>query len=255
MGSGSLDERVAIVTGASEGIAEAIARVLAREGACVALVSRKLARTQRVAEEIEAAGGTSLALEGDVTQAADVERAVNAVLDEWGRVDILVNGVGGFHGKATIEDISEEQWDEVMARNMKSAFLCAREVVPMMKKQGAGRIINIGSQAGTTPNPHSESFVPYGAAKAGLTGFTKHLAKELGPFGITVNMVSPGTTLTPRARKNRDAAAIERMLTQSPMRSLVEPEDTAEAVLFLASDAAQHITGVNLNVNAGGMIM
>ena len=255
MASGRLDERVAIVTGASEGIAEVIARVLAREGASVALVSRKLERTRRVAEEIEAEGGTALPLEADVTRAADVERAVDAVIEEWGHVDILVNGVGGFHGKASIEDISEDQWDEVMARNMKSAFLCAREVVPSMKKQGGGRIVNIGSQAGTTPNPHSASFIPYGAAKAGLTGFTKHLAKELGPFGITVNMVSPGTTLTPRARSNRDAAAIERMLAQSPMHSLIEPQDTAEAVLFLASDAAQHITGVNLNVNAGGMIM
>jgi 3-oxoacyl-[acyl-carrier protein] reductase len=253
--SGVLDERVAIVTGASEGIAEAIARVLAREGACVALVSRTLARTQRVADEIEAAGGKALALQADVTIGVDVARAVDAVIDEWGHVDILVNGVGGFHGKAEIEDISEEQWDEVMARNMKSAFLCAREVVPAMKKQGGGRIVNIGSQAGTTPNPHSNSFIPYGAAKAGLTGFTKHLAKELGPFGITVNIVSPGTTLTPRARQNRDAAAIERMLAQSPMHSLVEPQDTAEAVLFLVSDAAGHITGVNLNVNAGGMIM
>lgn len=255
MASGVLDERVAIVTGASEGIAEAIARVLAREGACVALVSRTLARTQRVADEIEAAGGKALALQADVTIGVDVARAVDAVIDEWGHVDILVNGVGGFHGKAEIEDISEEQWDEVMARNMKSAFLCAREVVPAMKKQGGGRIVNIGSQAGTTPNPHSNSFIPYGAAKAGLTGFTKHLAKELGPFGITVNIVSPGTTLTPRARQNRDAAAIERMLAQSPMHSLVEPQDTAEAVLFLVSDAAGHITGVNLNVNAGGMIM
>jgi NAD(P)-dependent dehydrogenase (short-subunit alcohol dehydrogenase family) len=256
MAEGSrLQGSVAIVTGASEGIAEETARTLAREGASVALVSRTLERTQRVAAEIEAGGGAALALRADVTKAAEVESAVSAVLAKWGRIDILVNGVGGFHGKATIEEISEAQWDEVIAVNMKSAFLCARAVARRMKEQGSGRIINIGSQAGTAPNPHSDSYLPYGAAKAGLIGFTKHLAKELGRFGITVNIVSPGTTLTPRARKNRDAAAIERLVSQSPMRSLVEPRDTAEAVLFLASGAAGHITGVNLNVNAGGMIL
>jgi 3-oxoacyl-[acyl-carrier protein] reductase len=255
VGGERLAGSIAIVTGASEGIAEAIARALAREGAAVALVSRSLARTQRVAAAVEGAGGTALALQADVTNAAEVANVVAAVLEKWGRVDVLVNGVGGFHGKASIDEITEEQWDEVITLNMKTAFLCARAVARPMKEKGSGRIINIGSQAGSAPSPHADSFLPYGAAKAGLIGFTKHLAKQLGPHGITVNMVSPGTTLTPRSRRNRDAAAIERIKSQNAMGSLVEPADTAEAVVFLASDAGRHITGVNLNVNAGGMIV
>ena len=255
MAQGKLAGSTAIVTGASEGIAEVIATTLAREGARVALVSRSLARTQRVADAIAGAGGTAVAIEADVTRAADVRRMVDAVLGRWGGVDILVNGVGGFRGKAVIEDISEAQWDEVITLNLKSAFLCAQGVATAMKEKRSGRIINIGSQTGSAPNPHSDSFLPYGTAKAGLIGFTKHLAKQLGPFGITANIVSPGTTLTARSRSNRDAASIARMKELTPMRVLIESQDTAEAVLFLASDAGRYITGVNLNVNAGTMIL
>lgn len=254
MAQGKVAGAITIVTGASDGIAEAIARALAREGASVAVVSRDLERVQRVARDIEAAGGSALALEADVTRAKDVREMVKSVLDRWGRVDVLVNGVGGFRGKASIEDITEAQWDEVMTLNMKTAFLCAQAVAATMKAQRSGRIINIGSQAGSGPNPHGESFLPYGAAKAGLIGFTKHLAKQLGPYGIAVNAVSPGTTLTTRSRKNRTEADIARLKAETPMRTLVETQDTAEAVVFLASEAGRYITGVNLTVNAGAMI-
>ena len=255
MAEGRLAGSVAIVTGASDGIAETIAKTLAREGASVAVVSRNLARTQRVAGEIESAGGSALALQADVARVQDVRDMTKAVLERFGKIDILVNGVGGFSGKAAIEDITEAQWDEVMDRNMKTAFLCAQAVVAPMKAQGSGRIVNIGSQAGSAPNPHGDSFLPYGAAKAGLIGFTKHLAKQLGPHGITVNAVSPGTTLTTRSRGNRDAASIERIKAQNPMHTLVETQDTAEAVLFLVAESGRYITGVNLNVNAGTMIL
>ena len=255
MGEGRVAGSVAIVTGASDGIAEAIARTLAREGASVAVVSRNLVRTQRVAGEIEAAGGSALAFQADVRRSHDVRNMVAAVLDRFGKIDILVNGVGGFSGKAGIEEITEAQWDDVIDLNMKTAFLCAQAVVGPMKAQGGGRIVNIGSQAGSAPNPHGDSFLPYGAAKAGLIGFTKPLATQLGPYGITVNAVSPGTTLTTRSRGNRDAASIERIKAQNPMGTLVEPEDSAEAVVFLVSEAGRYITGVNLNVNAGTMIL
>ena len=255
MGAGRLAGSVAIVTGASDGIAESIARTLAREGASVALVSRSLARTERVAREIEAGGGTALGLEADVRRAQDVRNMVKAVLDRFGKVDTLVNGVGGFSGKSGIEDISEAQWDDVIELNMKTAFLCAQAVAGPMKAQRSGRIVNIGSQAASGPNAHADSFLPYGTAKSGLIGFTKHLAKQLGPHGITVNAVSPGTTLTTRSRGNRDAASIERIKAQNPMGTLIETQDTAEAVLFLVSEAGRYITGVNLNVNAGTMIV
>jgi 3-oxoacyl-[acyl-carrier protein] reductase len=144
-GVGRLSGSTAIVTGASEGIAEVIAKTLAREGASVALVSRKLAHTQRVSAEIEASGGTALALQADVTRAQDVRDMVKAVLDRWGRVDILVNGVGGFTGHGSIEDIAEEDWDHVITLNMKTAFLCAQAVATSMMEKRKGRIINIGS--------------------------------------------------------------------------------------------------------------
>jgi 3-oxoacyl-[acyl-carrier protein] reductase len=255
MTEGRIDGSIAIVTGASGGIAEAIARTLAREGAVVAVVSRSAERTQRVAREIERDGGKALAVAADVTRSGDVRGMVASVLDAYGRVDVLVNGVGGFSGKAPIEDMTEAQWDEVMTLNMKSAFLCAQAVVAPMKERRAGRIINIGSQAGSAPNPHGISFIPYGAAKAGLVGFTKHLAKELGPHGITVNVVSPGTTVTPRSAKNLGEAGLERVKAHNPMKTLIEPQDTAEAVLFLASEAGRYITGVNLSVNAGTLIL
>ena len=245
---------IAIVTGASEGIAEAIARTLAREGAAVALVSRTLSRVQAVAADIETAGRSALAVQADVTRAQDVREMVKTVLDRLGAIDILVNGVGGFRGHGSILETSESDWDEVITLNMKSAFLCAQAVAGCMMQKHHGRIINIGSQAATAPTPGSNSFLPYAAAKAGLIGFTKHLAKQLGPYGVTVNAVSPSTTLTPRARKNRDAASIARMKSENPMKTLIEVEDTAEAVLFLASDAARYVTGVNLNVNAGTLI-
>jgi 3-oxoacyl-[acyl-carrier protein] reductase len=254
-GAGRLAGSVAIVTGASEGIAEAIARSFAREGASVALVSRVLSRVQRVADEIAAQGGAAIGVQADVTRAADVSAMVDSVLERWQTVDILVNGVGGFTGHGSILETSEDEWDAVIALNMKTAFLCAQAVVTPMMERKSGRIINIGSQAAIAPAPASNSFLPYAAAKAGLIGFSKHLAKQLGPYGITVNAISPSTTLTARARKNRDAAAIERLKAQNPMKTLVEVEDTAQAAVFLASNEARYITGINLNVNAGTLIV
>jgi 3-oxoacyl-[acyl-carrier protein] reductase len=252
---GRLSGSTAIVTGASEGIAEAIACTLAREGASVALVSRKLSRVESVAAAIEAAGGSAVAVQADVRRAQDVRDMVNIVLGRWGEIDILVNGVGGFTGHGSILEMSEADWDEVITLNMKTAFLCSQAVASSMMEKRHGRIINIGSQAASAPSSGSNSFLPYAAAKAGLIGFTKHLAKQLGPYGVTVNAVSPSTTLTPRARKNRDAESIARMKSENPMKTLVEAEDTAEAVLFLASREARYITGVNLNVNAGTLIL
>jgi NAD(P)-dependent dehydrogenase (short-subunit alcohol dehydrogenase family) len=250
-GPGRLNGATAIVTGASAGIAEAIAKTFAREGAAVAIASRNIAEAKRVAAEIEATGGSVLALHADVTQSRDVERMVQAVLDEWGTVDILVNGVGGWQRLAPVTDIAEEEWDRVIALNLKSAFLCVRAVAKVMIERKKGRIINLASQSGTGPNPATDSNLPYACAKAGLIAFTKHLAKQLGPHGITVNTVSPGTTLTSRVKKVWDAATIERKAAANPLRCLVDAQDSAEAVLFLASEESRHVTGVNLNVNAG----
>ncbi len=252
---GRLAGETAIVTAAGQGLGEEISKRFAREGANIAVVDINLAEAQRVTGEITAAGGAAIALACDATKKIDVTAMVDTVLKKWGTVDILVNAAGGFHQFAPITEIAEDAWDRVINVNLKSAFLCAQAVAKTMMEKRKGRIISISSGAGVGPNPYAPSYLPYGAGKAGLIGFSKLLARDIGEYGVTVNTVAPGTTLTPRVRKVRDAASIERIKSQNPMKTLVEPEDTAAAALFLASSDARYITGVNLNVNAGNIIV
>jgi 3-oxoacyl-[acyl-carrier protein] reductase len=247
--------RTAIVTAGGQGLGEAISKTLAREGARVAVADRNIGEASRVVGEISAAGGSAVMIEVDATSAASVARMTDEVLGQWGAIDILVNGAGGFDRFAPITDISEDEWDRVIDLNLKSAFLCSRAVVPGMIARKSGRIINIASGAGISPNPFAPTYLAYAAGKAGLIGFSKVLAAELGPHGITVNSVAPGTALTPRVRKVRDAASLARIAAQNPLRTLIEPQDCADAVLFLASAEARMITGETLKVNAGNLIM
>lgn len=255
MSSGRVAGRVAIVTGASAGIAEATAITLAREGAKVALVARNQQALARVAGVITAAGGSALIAPADVTRAAEVEAMVTRVMAEWGRIDVLVNGVGGWHTQAPVTAIDEADWDAVIELNLKSAFLCIRAVARVMVAQKGGRIINMASQSGLGPNAATHSNLAYGCSKAAVIALSKHLARQLGPEGITVNTVSPGTTLTPRVAGVWDLPTQQKKAAANPLRCLVTPQDSANAVLFLASDEAQHVTGLNLNVNAGSSMV
>ncbi|HEY4372234.1 MAG TPA: SDR family NAD(P)-dependent oxidoreductase [Burkholderiales bacterium] len=245
---------VAIVTAAGAGLGEAIAKTLGAEGASVAVADFNHADAQRVAGEISAAGSCARAFEVDATRAASVQAMADAAIAQWGRVDILVNCAGGFTKFTPIADTTEEDWDHVIALNLKSAFLCSRAVAKGMMERKSGRIINITSGAGIMPNPFAPTYVPYAAGKAGMIGFTKALASELGPHKVTVNAVAPGTALTPRVRKVRDAASIEKIASQNPLRAIIEPQDCADAVLFLASKEARMITGEVLKVNAGNLM-
>ena len=251
---GRLSGSVAIVTAGGQGIGETISKTYAREGASVAVVDLDRAEAERVAQEIESAGGKALALAVDVTKTQAVNDMVKTVVERFGTVDILVNAAGGFHQLAQITDITDEEWDRVIALNLKTCFLCSRAVAPIMMARRKGRIVNIASGSGIAPNPFAPTYLPYGAAKAGVINMTKILGRDLGPYGITVNAISPGTTATPRVVKVRDEASRKKIADQNPMRCLVEPQDSAEAALFLASPEARYITGVNLNVNAGNLM-
>ena len=251
-GNGRLQGNGAIVTGAGGGIGEAIARTFAREGAAVAVVDRQEELARRVAAAIAEGAGKALPLQADVTRAADVDAMVRASLAGLGRVDILVNNVGGYARMRTTWEIEESEWDFIVALNLKSAFLCSKAVIPHMLARKRGRIVNLSSIVGRSAPTLSAAH--YSAAKAGVRGLTWHLARELAPHGITVNAVAPWLTLTERIKKLRSSEVDAALKSQTPLGRFAEPQEVADAVLFLASAEAAYVTGVTLDVN-GGMVM
>jgi NAD(P)-dependent dehydrogenase (short-subunit alcohol dehydrogenase family) len=244
-------DRVVIVTGAARGIGLRIARAFTQEGARLAALDVDAPGLDALAREV-GAGGDVLALKTDVTVDAEVRQAAQAVLERWSRIDILVNNAGGFPVIKPTEAIEDEEWDSIVRFNLTSAFLCARAVLPAMKQRRYGRIVNLSSIVGrggaVTVSSH------YAAAKAGVLGFTRHLAREVGPDGITVNAVAPGSVATERFNSLRTPEQVRRMTEAIPLGRVAEPEEIAEAVLFLASDAARYVTGATLDVN-GGLVM
>lgn len=251
---GKLSGKVAIVTAGGQGIGEAIAKTFAREGAKVAVVDINAEDAGRVTNEIVAIGGQAFALTVDVTRSDKVDAMVSDVVARCGSIDVLVNGAGGWQHILPITEIEDEEWERLITLNLTSAFYCTRAVARTMIENRRGRIVSITSNAGIAPSPQVQSSMPYAAAKAGLIGMTKQLARDLGPHGITVNCVAPGTTATQRVRKARTRESLDRIASTNPLRHLVEPQDAAEATLFLASDEARYITGVTLKVNAGKLI-
>jgi NAD(P)-dependent dehydrogenase (short-subunit alcohol dehydrogenase family) len=247
-----LEGKVAIVTGAAKGIGAAIVEACVREGARVAALDLDSAGVEALAEKLRDGGADVLALRADVTRSADIAKAFDAVLARWSRVDILVNNAGGFAVIRDTEDITEEEWQAILASNLTSAFLCSKAALPIMKRQRYGRIVNLASVVGRAGAVRVTS--PYAAAKAGVIGFTRHLALEVGADGITVNAVAPGTTATERVLKARTPEDTRRVAEAIPVRRLGEPGEIADAVVFLASDAAAFINGATLDVN-GGQVM
>ena len=250
--NGRLSGKAAIVTGAGGGIGEAVARTFAREGARVTVADIQEDPVRGVAAAIQREGGKAVALRADVTRAADVEAMVKAALDAFGQVDILVNNVGGYSVLRTTWEIEESEWDFIVALNLKSAFLCCKAVIPHMLARGYGRIVNLSSIVGRSAPTLSAAH--YSAAKAGVRGLTWHLARELAPHGITVNAVAPWITLTERLKKLRSPEVDAALMAQTPIGRFAEPQEIADAVLFLASEAAAYMTGATLDVN-GGMLM
>ena len=247
-----LEGKVVIVTGAAKGIGAAIAEACARERARVAALDLDGAGVEAVAAALRGSGADALGLPCDVTRTADITRALDAVLARWGRVDALVNNAGGFAVIRATEDIPEAEWDAIVASNLTSVFLCVKAVLPVMKRQRYGRIVNLASVVGRGGAVRVTSH--YAAAKAGVIGLTRHLALEVGADGITVNAVAPGTTATERVLKARTPEETRRVAEAIPVRRLGQPGEIADAVVFLASDAAAFINGATLDVN-GGQVM
>ncbi|MBI2836069.1 MAG: 3-oxoacyl-[acyl-carrier-protein] reductase [Chloroflexi bacterium] len=242
-----LTNKVAIVTGSGQGIGRAIAIRLAEAGATVVVNSVSVSALA-VAEEIKAMGKTALAVPGDVSSAADVARLVEQATTAYGRIDILVNNAGIARDQLVLR-MSDEEWDRVMAVNLKGAFLCTRAVLRPMVRQRWGRIINITSIVGITGNAGQAN---YASAKAGMIGFTKSVAKEVASRNITVNAIAPGFIETAMTGKVPEKQR-EELMSRIPTGYFGTPQDVAEAVAFLASEEARYITGQVLCVD-GGMV-
>ena len=245
-----LDGKTALVTGASRGIGRAIALCLAAEGARVAInYAGNVKAAEEVKAAIEAAGGTAILCQADIADSAAVEAMIADVVKEFGAIDILVNNAG-ITRDTLLMRMKDEDFAKVLDTNLKGVFYCTKAVSKLMMKKRSGRIVNMASVVGLVGNAGQTN---YAAAKAGVIGFSKSAAKELASRGITVNVVAPGFIGTDMTAGLPESVK-EKMLTDIPLGRMGEPEDVANAVLFLASDQASYITGQVVNVD-GGMVM
>jgi 3-oxoacyl-[acyl-carrier protein] reductase len=250
-------DKVAIVTGAASGIGRATAQLMAAEGGRIALVDVDAEAMQGVAAGIAAKGGTAQPVRADVLDPAQVDALVRSVLEAFGRIDILVNAVGGStvieRSAATVEEMTLEEWERVIAFNLRGTFLCTHAVIPQMKRQGGGRIVNFSSVAARGDSPRSSA--AYAAAKAGIRALTRKLAIELGPYGITCNAVAPSMTLSERIERRlwrtRTPEEQKAIVEAVPLKRVATPEDQARVILFLASDDAGFVSGQTIEVTGG----
>ena len=250
-----LADKVAVVTGAAHGLGRAIAERLAGEGARVVLGDIDAVGLERTTGAIAQAGGQAASVAGDVTEEQPAARLIEAAVERWSRLDILVNNVGGSRN-ARIWEMTAADWDFVLRLNLRSAFLCTRAAVPHMMKQRYGRIVCLssGAREGTPWTAYYQGGAAYSAAKAGVHGFIRDVALELAEHGINVNAVAPGPIDTERVgpslrRLNETVEYSPDRMT--PLRRLGRPTEVADAVLFLASDDASYITGHTLAVTGG----
>ena len=241
-----LKGKVALVTGAAQGIGKAIALLLARNGADIVVSDINLEKAEETAKEIRAIGPKAMAVKVDVANWSDVERMVTGILEKLAKIDILVNNAGITRDKLILR-MTEEDWDAVLGVNLKGTFNCTKAVVRHMAKQRSGKIVNIASVVGEMGNAGQAN---YSASKAGVIGLTKTIAREYAQRGINVNAIAPGYIETPMTEALPEKAK-EELRKLIPMERLGKPEDVAEAVLFLVSEESSYITGQVLNVNGG----
>jgi NAD(P)-dependent dehydrogenase (short-subunit alcohol dehydrogenase family) len=244
--------KVALVTGGGRGMGHAIAAALAQRGASIAVNDIDRHQAEATAVALHEAGVPTLAVPADVTEPYAVRTMVEEVVERLGSVDILVNNAGVLRPTRVI-DIPVDEWDWVIDVNLKGTFLCSQAVLPAMQAAGWGRIVNISSSAGK--NVSTVGGAHYTAAKAGVLGFTRHLAKETAEYGITVNAICPGLFDTEMVRDTIDAARADAYARSFPIQRLGFPEEVAELVAFLVSDRAAYITGASLDINGGDLMI
>ena len=248
-----LKGRVALVTGSSSGIGRAAAEALAANGARVAVnFHHNGAGAEAARAKIVGAGGEAITVQADVTQASQVQSLVERTVSEFGPIDILVNNAGSLIERLKILELTEERWDEVIDLNLKSAFLCSKAVAASMMERKTGAIINVSSIAGR--NGGALGSIHYSAAKGGVITFTKGLAKELAPFGIRVNAISPGVIDTPYHEQFSSPEMMKTYAGMIPLGRVGTPAEVGKVICFLASDAASYLAGETIEIN-GGMFM
>ena len=244
--------KTALVTGAARGMGYAVAKRLAAGGASVVINDVDAEAAARAASGLQALGYAAHAVHGDVTSGHDVGRLMSQAVEQYGEVHILINNAGILRPTPVI-DIEEDEWDLVVNVNLKGTYLCSRAVLPRMQEAGWGRIVNFSSTAGK--NVSTVGGAHYTAAKAGILGFTRHLAKEAAGYGITVNAVCPGLIDTEMVRSTISAERAQAYADSFPINRLGEPFEVAELVAFLASDRAAYITGASLDINGGDLMI
>ena len=251
MNAADLEGRVALVTGAGGGLGAGICSALASAGAAVGAVDVAREKAERVAGDLSRAGARCVAFEADVSDRSSVQHAAERVAHELGGVDVLINNATIYPRRAWTE-IQEEEWDRVMAVNLKGYFLCARAVYPYMKGKGRGNIVNVASITFSIGWP---LLMDYVASKGGVVGFTRTLAREVGPDNINVNAIAPGAFPTDAERIHPDQEGYNRwVLEQQSIKRRGTPEDIGNLVAFLSSDASSFITGQTIEIDGGWMM-
>lgn len=245
-----LKDKVSIVTGAGQGIGAVYARKLAEEGAIVVVADINEAKAKAVAADITSKGYEALALRTDVSDEQSTQALARQVLDRYGRIDILINNAAVFSTIKTkpAEEISLEEWDGLMNVNLRGVFLCSKAVIPNMKAQKRGKIINISSGTAFNGKPY---YIHYVTSKAGIIGFTRALARELGEYNIHVNCVTPGYTKTEIQRGTTTSEQLKAIANNTCLKRIGVPEDLAGVVVFLASGESDFMTGQTVNVDGG----
>lgn len=248
--------KIALITAGGRGIGRATAEIMAREGGTVVLVDLDKALLDDTVGAIKQAGGAAHAIVADALDSAQASNVVHRVVAEHRGIDVLVNAVGGStiikNASATVDELTPDEWQGILHFNLTGTFLFTNAVVPVMKRQRSGKIVNLSSIAGRGISPTSSS--AYATAKGGIIAFTRKLAFELGPHGITVNAIAPSLTLSPRLRPRWDAMSPEqkaREIERVPLRRIAEPVDQAKVICFLASSDADFVNGVTIDVTGG----